>query len=286
MGDIGAMKGWFCVVAFAMALAAQHAFALPLQGETTGLLQETAGLFPKTDDAATLTSEVDEQIQQQVNMADVGESPDVGNNANYWEKKAAADINSMSKSEIASVHSTYQDDHLTQQFDEDTKEAAAAMAKPKKQKDTKFEIEKEAETALKDPAKAKALEADAQKAEIDLESTFPSPVAFLQEDFADMDSDDEAGLQLMDGSDDDVAKAINARISQQVNQQLGSVADANEQSGQQLKQFEEDKMEASKFLAAKRLRQKNKIQQQLAEAQKAMAAAQEESQEGNEEKKK
>merc|ERR1712070_1351274 len=93
-------------------------------------------------------------------------------------------------------------------------------------------IEHQADEALKDPQVAAQLKKNAEKAEVDLESALPSsPLEFFQEDSGsdELGEDDEdedgagAGMQLMSGSQADVEKAINAQITEQVNQQIGSI---------------------------------------------------------------
>merc|ERR1719421_664895 len=152
------------------AVAITAVSALPLQGEETGLLQEkVGGLFSNDDDQHTVEAEVNEAIQHDVNMDslnDIGESMQLGAGATDWEKKAAADINAMSRSGIAKAQ-LGEDDTLTAKFQKDIKEAQARLATPKKKVSMESEIEQEADKALKDPTKAKALRAEAEKAELD-----------------------------------------------------------------------------------------------------------------------
>merc|ERR1719267_439988 len=94
--------------------------ALPLQEETS-LLQEQAGLFPGSDDDTTVEAEVNEAIQHEMNvqdMGDIGESEGVGKDASAWEKRAAAEINAMSKGAISKIHAQ-EDDKLTSKFQAD-----------------------------------------------------------------------------------------------------------------------------------------------------------------------
>merc|ERR1711988_1249545 len=181
----------------------------------------------------------------------------------------------------------------------DIDQAKKMMAGPKKKAETESEIEKEADSALKDPANAKQLQEEAEKAELDMQPgvAVPTPLEFIQEseqgdddtnlgeadDDAEDDEDDD-GFQLMGGSSDDVAKAINARIAQSVSQQLGS-SSTDYVDGNALQQFEKDKTEAQKFLSTRAKQSAAyKIKEQLAEAQKAMEQSQASMEEGNEEK--
>merc|ERR1711935_13432 len=124
-------------------------------------------------------------------------------------------------------------------------------------------------------------------AEVDMESGFPDPVVFIDtssDDSDDLGEDDgDSDFQLMDGSDADIAKAIQQRIGQQVSTQLGSIP---VQTGDvdSLKQFEQDKVEAEKFISMKKVKSKQDIASK--QVMEEMAAAQKElkeSQESNEE---
>jgi len=101
------------------------------------------------------------------------------------------------------------------------------------------------------------------------------------------EDDDDEQFQLLGGSDEDVSKAINDAISQKVNLQLGSIP-VNTGDNDVMKQFEEDKVEAQKFLDQKAKAKKDKanaeIQEQLKEAQAALTQSQAE--EGSEEQRK
>merc|ERR1711988_157994 len=134
----------------------------------------------------------------------------------------------------------------------DIDQAKKMMAGPKKKAETESEIEKEADSALKDPANAKQLQEEAEKAELDMQPgvAVPTPLEFIQEseqgdddtnlgeaDEDAEDDEDDDGFQLMGGSSDDVAKAINARIAQSVSQQLGS-SSTDYVDGNALQQFE------------------------------------------------
>lgn len=276
----------------ALVLVAQ-VVALPIQGEETSLLQEQAGLFPASDDEATVESEVNEAIQHQMNqqsMGDIGEDDGSKDSASKWEKRAAAEINAMSKGAIGKIHAD-EDDTLSQKFQDDIDQAKKMMASPKKKAATESEIEKEADSALKDPANAKQLQEDAEKAELDMQPGV-APVEFIQEreDSDDLgEADDDADevddqFQLMGGSTDDIEKAINARIGQQVSQQLGSSGE-DYVDGNALQKFEKDKTQAQNFLSAKvKQSAADKIKAQLAEAQKAMEESQASMEEGDEEK--
>lgn len=269
-----------------LAVLAASCVALPLAGQEENLvqLQETAGLFPRNDDESTITAEVSEAIQHDVNMDglnDIGESMKVGTKASAWEKKAAADIENMTRGAIAKIHGD-EDDTLMQKFAADVKDAKAAIAEPQKKVDTESQIEHQADEALKDPNVAAQLKQDAAKAQVDFEGSMPvDPLSFFQEDEADdLGEDDEAGdsqLQLMDGSNDDVEKAINAQITQQVNQQIGSIpAETGDVASMQ--QFEQDKIQAQKYLAAEAAAPKksasDKIKAQLLAAQSELNEAQ------------
>merc|ERR1711968_301650 len=279
-------------LALLCAIAITAVVSLPLQGEETGLLQEkVGGLFSNDDDQHTVEAEVNEAIQHDVNMDslnDIGESMQLGAGATDWEKKAAADINAMSRSGIAKAQ-LGEDDTLTAKFQKDIKEAQARLATPKKKVSMESEIEQEADEALKDPTKAKALKAEAEKAELDLETNTAGlgVASFIQESTNTDDDDDEEQFQLMGGSDEDVSKAINDAISQKVNLQLGPIP-VNTGDDDVMKQFEEDKVEAQKFLDQRAKAEKDKanaqIQKQLKEAQAALTQSQVE--EGSEEQRK
>lgn len=282
------------------AIAITAVVSLPLQGEETGLLQEkVGGLFSNDADQHTVEAEVNEAIQHDVNMNslnDIGESMQLGADATDWEKKATADITAMSRTGIAKAQ-LGEDDTLTAKFQKDVKEAQARSAAPKKKVSMESEIEQEADKALKDPTKAKALRAEAEKAELDLETNTAGfgVASFIQESTnTDDDEDDDLGeddddeqFQLLGGSDEDVSKAINDAISQKVNLQLGSIP-VNTGDGDAMKHFEEDKVEAQKFLDQKAKAKKDKvtaeIQEQLKEAQDALTQSQGE--EGSEEQRK
>jgi len=294
-----------------VSLAVSLVAALPIQGEETNLLQETSGLFPKTDDEATVTAEVNQAIQQDVNLDglnDIGESLSLKTGASSWEKKAAADINAMSRDGLKNIKT--EQDNLTSKFQEDIAEAKRRLAGPQKKVETESEIEKEADKALKDPQNAQKLKEEAEKAELDMESGVAIPMNFLQEDIhtddeADIGDSDDIGddngfpdedsqFALMGGSPEDVEKAINAQITQKVNLQLGSIP-VDSEDGASLKQFEEDKAEAQKFVESKpedKEKASADIQKQLAAAQAALKESQEaateaeQTEEGKEEKEK
>lgn len=253
-------------------------------------LEERTGLFPSNDDESTVTAEVDAAIQRDVNLAglheDIGESMNLGKDASAWEKQTAADINAMSRGAISKIHADEDSDALTQKFAADVKEAKARLAKPKKTASKESQIEHQADEALKDPQVAAQLKKDAEKAEVDLESALPSaPLEFFQEDSGsdELGEDDEdedgagAGMQLMSGSQADVEKAINAQITEQVNQQIGSIP-TNTGDADSMKKFEQDKIQAEKFLDARKMkRQKaasDQIKAQLLAAQKELTQAQ------------
>jgi len=278
-----------------VAAATSLVASLPLEGEPSSLLQVSTGLFPQGDDQATVTAEVNEAIQHDVNMDDIGEAPEIGDHATDWEKKAAADINAMSRGAIAEVNAKV-DDPITDKFQRDADEAKKIIAGPKKKATTESEIEREADEALKDPSNAKKLKQDAEKAEVDLESGFiPTPVEFIDEG-SDQDDDlgeddDDSQFALLGGSEADVAKAITAQITQKVNLQLGNMPDSSEDTAA-LQTFEEDKAEAEKFLAMKQKKRdaNKKIMEEMAAAQKELNQSKEstqelDSRENNEEKK-
>jgi len=279
------MRSAFALLLASLALSA--VLSLPIQGEETSLLQESTGLFHDDDDESTVTAEVTEAIQHDVNMDnldDIGESLHLSAGATDWEKKATADINAMSRDAIGKIN-LGEDDKLTSKFEDDVKEAKARLAGPKKQVSSESEIEKEADEALKDPAKAKELKAEAEKAELDLESGAAGVSSFIQEDTnSNDDDDDDLGddddderLALLGGSDEDVSNAINAAITQKVNLQLGSIP-TDVGDSDTLNKFEEDKVEAQKFLASKpenKEKASAEIQKQLKAAQEALTQSQE-----------
>merc|ERR1719502_176304 len=146
------------------------------------------------------------------------------------------------------------------------------------------QIEHQADEALKDPHVAAQLKKNAEKAEVALESALPSaPLEFFQEDSGsdDLGEDDEdedgAGMQLMSGSEADVEKAINAQITEQVNQQIGSIP-TNTGDADSMKTFEQDKIQAEKFLEGQQKKHdkaaSDKIKAQLLAAQKELTQAQ------------
>jgi len=262
------------------------ASALPLQGQETSLVQleETAGLFPSGDDEATTTSEVQEAIEREVNLAglhdDIGESMKVSPHASAWERKAAADINAMSRGPISNIHGD-ENDSLVNKFAADVQEAKARIAGPQKKADKESEIEHQADEALKDPEVAAQLKKNAAAAEVDIETMTVDPFELFQEDEGadDLGEDDDEGdgFQLMAGSDSDVEKAINAQITDQVNQQIGSIP-APSGDADAMTKFEQDKVQAQKFLAGRVAEHKqsasDKIKAQLLAAQKELQEAQ------------
>jgi hypothetical protein len=271
-----------------LVLIVAQAVALPLQGEETSLLQESAGLFPQADDDSTVESEVNAAIEGDVNLDNMGQ--DMGESmhekASTWEKKAMADISAMSRNGMKKVH-VATNDPLTAQFEADAEKAKMAVATPKQQKVSReSEIEREADEALKDPKKARELEAMATKAELDLQTTMPDAMSFIQEgsnddeddeNFTD-DEDDVPGLSLMSGSDEDVEKAIMGQISQQVNTRLGSIP-VDTGSSEDFKQFTEDKEEAAQFVDTEKNEQKQaaakkQIAKAMKEAQQALSTSQ------------
>lgn len=285
------------------ALAVSMVLSFPLQGEETQLIQESSGMFPSGDDESTVSAEINEAIQHDVNMDavndmgnDMGLGESLKSGATSWEKKAAAAINAMSRTELAKVQPV-QDDALTAKFDMDIKQAKVAMAGPEKKVTTESKIEQEADEALKDPKSADKLRKEAAQAEMDMASGIGiiTPTAFIQEgaskdtdtedigesddDFEGDDEDEDDGMALMGGSDADVAKAINAQISQSVNSQLGSIPSVAE-DGAALQKFEEDKMDAAKFLEEKSKAKQDKkdaneeIKKKLAEAMASLTKSQ------------
>jgi len=247
-------------------------------------------LIPDSDDESTVEAEVNAAISHDVNLdsmgQDVGESMD--EHASSWEKKAAADINVMSRDALKRVH-VAENDPVVDKFQQDIQAAKMAIATPKQRKvSTETDLEREADEALKDPKKAKELEEESAQAEMDL----AGPMSFLEEDedvdFTD-DEDDVDGLALMGGSDADVEKAIMGQITNKVNTQLGSMP-VNTGTTEDLAKFTQDKAEAAQFIsshdpaAQAKVEAQMKIKEELKQAQAALSTSQAE-EEGDEAKK-
>lgn len=243
------------------ALLVCQALALPLAGDELGEPQTM--MFDAGDDEATLTAELNKAIghvQMGMDPKDLGDSADVEDDATStdWGKKAANEIDNMSKSEMAEIGNAAGltgNDKLIAQFKSDVQAAKARAAKPAKMKAKKSDIEMAADKALLDPAERKKLKAEGEKAEMDYSTMIPSAMSLLQEDPSDDFSEDlgEGGMALMSGDDTDVAKAINDQINGQVSNQLGKIptesGDVNV-----LEQFEQDQQQASEFLMTKKRR--------------------------------
>jgi len=205
-----------------LALATQ-CVALPLFGDDAVMLQESGGgLLPKADDAATVEAEVNQAIQQDVNMGTaekLGEAPKLGARASTWEKRAMAQINAMSASEIDKSR-TAAPDKLSAKFAADVKQASKVLHQPVAKKTKKSMIRDEVAKALASPKQAQKLKQAARQAELDFANI---PVALVQEQEEPNigeDAEDDS-LHLMDGSDSDVMKAINQQIGTMANDKLG-----------------------------------------------------------------
>jgi len=273
-----------------LALVIAQAVSFPLQGEEISLLQEVpAGLMPDSADETTVEAEVNAAISHDVNLdsmgQDVGESMD--EHASSWEKKAAADINAMSRDALKRVH-VPENDAVVDKFQQDVQAAKMAIATPKQREvSTETDLEREADEELKDPKKAKELLEESAQAEMDL----AGPMSFLQEDedddadFTD-DEDDVDGLALMGGSDADVEKAIMGQITNKVNTQLGGMP-VNSGTTEDLEKFAKDKAEAAQFVSTNdpakqaKIKTQMKIKEELKQAQAALTTSQAE--EGDEE---
>jgi hypothetical protein len=255
-----------------------YGLALPLEGETTSLLDIANGMLPQSDDESTVEAEVSEAIQHDVDM-NVGESRAHEAKGNAWERKTVEAIDQMSSKEISQTN-TASDDKLTAKLEADVKQAKAALAGPQKKKEEKLEVDKEAAQAMKDPKQAKKLRAAATQAELEMQAT-SLPVTLIDESSQgdDLGEDDFGAdnLRLMDGSDSDIMKAIEQQIGSEVSKQIGKVP-ANTMDTATLKQLEQDKTNAEKFLDQKQKEDKAaaaaKIKAQLEAAQEEMAKAQ------------
>merc|ERR1711998_199729 len=275
MGISRSMRLLQCVFVL---LFVAYGLALPLEGETTSLLDAANGMLPQSDDESTVEAEVSEAIQHDVDM-NVGESRAHEAKGNAWERKAVEAIDQMSSKEISQTN-TASDDKLTAKLEADVKQAKAALAGPQKKKEEKLEVDKEAAQAMKDPKQAKKLRAAATQAELEMQAT-SLPVTLIDESSQgdDLGEDDFGAdnLRLMDGSDSDIMKAIEQQIGSEVSKQIGKVP-ANTMDTATLKQLQQDKTNAEKFLDQKQKEDKAaaaaKIKAQLEAAQEEMAKAQ------------
>lgn len=238
-----------------MVLLVAQAAALPLAGDEA---DAPIGMFSSDDDEATLTAELDKaigRVQMGMSANDLGDSASVEDSAGAtdWGKKAANEIENMSKSEMAEIGSVAGisgDDKLLSQFKKDVEDAKARQGKPAKLKAKKSEIEMAADKALADPAEHKALRAAGEKAELDYNTMIPSAMSLLQEGPEDGADDlGESEFALMGGSDNDVAKAINDQINGQVSNQLGQIP-TDTGNVDVLQKFEQDQQQASEFVMA------------------------------------
>jgi len=267
------MRALFAVLA--AALVAQ-AVALPLEG---GEAELPTTMFNAGDDEATLTQEVNAAIGRVQTGMSAGAETNLGESAAVneagttdWGKKAQAEIDAMSKSELSEIAPSDNDDELTQQFKMDIQNAQRASHKKVSMKPSETAVEQAAAAALKDPKAAASLRAEAEKAELDVSTFIPSATALLQEEPEDdADLGESAGVGLMSGSDSDVAKMINEQITAQVNNQLGAIP-GDVGSTDMLTQFEQDKAQASEFLEAKDKAKKKAASDKAAAAVKAMLA--------------
>merc|ERR1719409_187921 len=232
---------------FALAFVALAA-AAPLSGDVA-MLEESDGLLPKADDEATIDAEVNQAIQQDVNMdttAKLGEVPKLGEGATTWEKKAMAQINSMSSSEIAKTKQAAPS-KLDSKFAADIANAEKVMHKPGAKKTKKSMINSAVKKALANPKQAAQLKKAARQAELD----FVNPVALVEEkeepnDIGEDEVEDDH-LKLLSGSDSDVMKSINEQIGTMVSDQLGTMP-ADTSAAATLDKLEKDKQQASQFL--------------------------------------
>merc|ERR1719238_2133789 len=238
-----------------LVLLVAQAAALPLAGDEA---DAPIGMFSSDDDEATLTAELDKaigRVQMGMSANDLGDSASVEDSAGAtdWGKKAANEIENMSKSEMAEIGSVAGisgDDKLLSQFKKDVEDAKARQGKPAKLKAKKSEIEMAADKALADPAEHKALRAAGEKAELDYNTMIPSAMSLLQEGPEDGADDlGESEFALMGGSDNDVAKAINDQINGQVSNQLGQIP-TDTGNVDVLQKFEQDQQQASEFVKA------------------------------------
>jgi len=256
-----------------------YGLALPLEGETTSLLDAANGMLPRSDDESTVEAEVSEAIQHDVDM-NVGESRAHEAKGNAWERKTVEAINQMSSHEISQTR-TASDDKLTAKLEADVKQAKAALAGPQKRREEKLEVDKEAAQAMKDPKQAKKLRATATQAELEMQAT-SLPVTLIDESSKgdDLGEDDFGAdnLRLMDGSDSVIMKAIEQQIGSEMSKQIGKVPQANTVDTATLKKLEQDKTNAEIFLEQKQKDAKAaaaaKIKAQLEAAQEEMAKAQ------------
>jgi len=262
------------------ALAAHQCAAAPLEGDVA-MLEESDGLLPKADDEATINAEVNQAIQQDVNMdgtAKLGEIPKLGEGANSWEKKAMAQINSMSSSEIAKTKQAAPS-KLDSKFAADIANAEKVMHKPGAKKTKKSMINSAVKKALANPKQAAKLKEAARQAEMD----FVNPVALVEEkeepnDIGEDEVDDDH-LALMSGDDSDVMKSINEQIGTMVSDKLGNMP-ADTAAAATLDKFEKDKQMASEFLADKAKRDqakadaKKKVEEELKSAQQDLGESQ------------
>merc|ERR1719353_1044057 len=238
-----------------LVLLVAQAAALPLAGDEANA---PIGMFSSDDDEATLTAELDKaigRVQMGMSANDLGDSASVEGSAGAtdWGKKAANEIENMSKSEMAEIGSVAGisgDDKLLSQFKKDVEDAKAHQGKPAKLKAKKSEIEMAADKALADPAEHKALREAGEKAELDYNTMIPSATSLLQEGPEDGADDlGESEFALMGGNDNDVAKAINEQINGQVSNQLGQIP-TDTGSVDVLQKFEQDQQQASEFVMA------------------------------------
>lgn len=262
-------------LALLAAIVVAQAVALPLADDDAQL---QTSMFNAGDDEATLTQEVNEAINGvQTGLqsgTDLGESDAVGEaGTTDWGKKAKAEIEAMSKSELSEITNVGDDDQLTQQFKLDVERAQQATHQKVSMKPSETAVEKAANAALKDPKAAAALKADAEKAEMDISTFIPSAASLLQEapDDGANDLGESDSVGLMSGSDADVAKMINEQISAQVNNQLGAIS-TNSGDADMLTKFEQDKAQAAEFLEAKAVAKKKAASSKAAAAVKAMLA--------------
>jgi len=220
-----------------------------------------------------------------MNPSDLGDSASVEDTD--WGKKAANEIDNMSKSEMAEIGSVAGlsgDDKLMQKFQDDVQQAkkraghATKATKPQKTK-----IEMEADEALADPQTAQKLKEEGEKAELDYQAMVPGAMSLLQEGPEDGADDlGESSLALMGGNDNDVAKMINQQINSQVSNQLGSIP-AESGDVNVLQQFEQDKQTAEEFVLSSSSKKadtkpaspskSDKAKKAFAEAQLAMKAS-------------
>merc|ERR1719174_1728150 len=127
-----------------LVLLVAQAAALPLAGDEA---DAPIGMFSSDDDEATLTAELNKaigRVQMGMSANDLGDSASVEDSAGAtdWGKKAANEIENMSKSEMAEIGSVAGisgDDKLLSQFKKDVEDAKARQGKPAKLKAKKKE---------------------------------------------------------------------------------------------------------------------------------------------------